>query len=294
MAESSNERFFACFETVVSNAADPRTRSLVLALLSTRLRREWRRFEQCYKDGLKQYVVGEIRKNVEEGGDASVLLQLNQVLVGMLRYEWDSLFKDFVSNMESAGTDLPLGVLLNNLTILRLLLEEGFSTIEERVSPSEFQRFRDSLEQDMRCVLKLLSQCLQSEGTDRPEKVSKCLETLRLAVDSISAFELFNCNLIELLVGLIGSQEFRRPLLACFEAIFRFKEATTPNNSHSKIAEKLLLILEAYLVQYEDEHRSDYFSDKETVSTEDSFHSRRTRKRKERKPAYADLLGLLY
>lgn len=74
-----------------------------------------------------------------------MLLHLNQVLVGMLRFEWDSLFKDFVSNMEAAGTDLPLGVLLNNLTILRLLLEEGFSTMEELVSPYEFQKFRDSL-----------------------------------------------------------------------------------------------------------------------------------------------------
>lgn len=57
IAESNNERFFACFETVISNAADPRTRSLMLSLLSTRLRKEWRRFEQCYKDGLKQYVI---------------------------------------------------------------------------------------------------------------------------------------------------------------------------------------------------------------------------------------------
>lgn len=57
IAESNNERFFACFETVISNAADPLTRSLMLSLLSTRLRKEWRRFEQCYKDGLKQYVI---------------------------------------------------------------------------------------------------------------------------------------------------------------------------------------------------------------------------------------------
>lgn len=101
----------------------------------------------------------------------------------------------------------------------------------------------------MRIVLRLLCQCLQSE-VDRPVKVKKCLETLRLAVDHISAFELFNCNIIELLVGLIGNQEFRGSLIACFEEIFRFKEATTPNNSHSKIAKKLLLILEAYLEQY--------------------------------------------
>lgn len=125
--------------------------------------------------------------------------------------------------MAAAGTDLPLSILLNNLTILRLLLEEGFNTIEERVSPYEFQRFRDSLDQDMRCVLKLLCQCLQSEGAERPAKVRKCLDTIRLAVDNISAFELFNCSIIELLVGLIGNQEFRRPLITCFEEIFRFK-----------------------------------------------------------------------
>lgn len=65
IAESNNERFFACFETIVSHTADTRTRSLILSLLSTRIRKEWSKFEQCYKDGLKQYVVNEIRKNLD-------------------------------------------------------------------------------------------------------------------------------------------------------------------------------------------------------------------------------------
>jgi hypothetical protein len=66
-------------------------------------------------------------------------------------------------------------------------------------------------------------------------------------VDYIPAFELFNCNLIELLVGFIGTHEFESYLIPCFEEIFRFKEINTSSNSHSKIVKKLLLIIESYL-----------------------------------------------
>lgn len=81
-------------------------------------------------------------------------------------------------------------------------------------------------------------------------------------MEYIPAFELFNCNLIELLVGLIGAQEYKGKLTLCFEEIFRFEDRGTTGSSHSKIAKKLLLILEQYLERFERQQNDLHSQDK--------------------------------
>jgi hypothetical protein len=65
-------------------------------------------------------------------------------------------------------------------------------------SSTEQAQFRESIEQDMRGILKYICLCLHNEGEreERMARISRCLETLLHSVEYIPAFELFNCNLI--------------------------------------------------------------------------------------------------
>jgi hypothetical protein len=78
------------------------------------------------------------------------------------------------------------------------------------------QSFREAMDHSMRTILKYVCLCLHNEGEERAARIRRTLEMIRHSIEFIPAFELFNCNLIEMLVGLIGERDFKDALTACF------------------------------------------------------------------------------
>jgi len=63
---------------------------------------------------------------IESSNERNTLLaRANEVLVAMLKHEWTGLFKDFISNMLEEGEETPTSKLVNNFSILTLLLQES-------------------------------------------------------------------------------------------------------------------------------------------------------------------------
>lgn len=67
----------------------------------------------------------------------------------------------------------------------------------------------------------------------------------------------------------------------CFESVFNFRERASSNENHSKIARKLLLVLEVFLTRHEERSRPVSHADKQSTSTLDSFDERRVSSRRE-------------
>lgn len=243
--------FFESFSAIQAYARHTHTRIYAQNTLTRRIQVEWRTFDPPLQASLREFVITNMYKALEEEDPQGLLHSYNKALVAILRLEWRELLGVFVANLEVEGLNTSPIKVLHNLTILKMLLSEGFGAPEGIVSSAEAHHFRETLERDMRSILKYLCLCLHDEGTERYQRILRCLETLCHCVGYIPAFELFNCNLIELLVGLIGVQEFKDKLTLCFEEIFRFEDRGTSGSSHSKIAKKLLLILENYLERFE-------------------------------------------
>lgn len=162
LAHMPLNNFWESFSAMVTHSRTTNTRIIAHSILASRIRKEWPLIDPNIREGLKQYVVERIDRCLCGQEEAALLNLFNQVLVSMLRFEWASLFKDFVSNMEQEGLNAPIQKVLNNLTVLSLLLEEGFNSKDELVSPSEMERLQASLEQDMRTILKFLCLCLHN------------------------------------------------------------------------------------------------------------------------------------
>ena len=111
--------------------------------------------------------------------------------------------RQFVDNLDEVGLNTSPQRIINNLTILQMLLEEGVSFQHEQYSQEVFEVFREGMDSSMRTILKYLCLCLHNEGDERAMRINHTLEVIQNSIEFVPAFELFNCNLIEMLVGLI-------------------------------------------------------------------------------------------
>jgi hypothetical protein len=132
-----------------------------------------------------------------------LLLELNRALVSVFRYECDALFRDFVRNLDEMGLNDAPGKVLNNLTLLQLLFSEGFDFENALTSAAEQRNLRESIEQNVRSILKYFCLCLRNDGgREGMVRTSHCLKTLLRSIEHIPTKDLFECNLVELLVEL--------------------------------------------------------------------------------------------
>lgn len=105
----------------------------------------------------------------------TLLARANEVLVAMLKHEWTGLFKDFIANMLEEE-ETPTAKMINNFNILTLLLHEGLDSWDGNMTASEAETFRNSIDEDMRHILKIACRVLQNKfSVDRRLLISHCL-----------------------------------------------------------------------------------------------------------------------
>lgn len=211
------------------------------------MRRDWPLLPEEQQRAVKEYVVGLVESAVEAGEEARAeLLRANEVLVALLKHEWNGLFKDFVSSFLTLEDCSP-NKQINNFRLLQAVIAEGFSSWDQTLTTAQRDGFRSSIDHDMRDILKIVVRTLRDERTASVGVVESCLEMLGEGLQYIPAYELFNCNLVELLLRLLGSRHCQPQLIRCFEEIFAFRERTELPASHTGIARKLLQVLEVFL-----------------------------------------------
>ncbi len=164
LAIHSIQHFFESFSAIQAYARHNYTLLYVHNVLTKRIKGEWATFDLSLKASLREYVIHGMQRCLMEGDPQGLLQSYNEALVELLRLEWKELLGVFVESLESDELDAVPAKVLNNLTILKMLLSEGFGGSEGLVSSAETQQFKDTLEHYMRNILKHLCLCLHDEG----------------------------------------------------------------------------------------------------------------------------------
>lgn len=132
LGKSTNPYFLINFQKIYNHTTDVRILKVIIQSFQVRMQKEWIKLDQMCREGLKWYVIIQIRKKIQEGGDEIVLMGFNKILVHILPNEWNPLFREF---MQAAEADLSLKTLVNNLTILGELFKQDFTTMQKQVTP---------------------------------------------------------------------------------------------------------------------------------------------------------------
>jgi hypothetical protein len=127
------QRFFESFSAIQDYARHSYTLLNAQNVLTQRIKGEWHSFDSCLKAALREFVILGMQRCLE-GDPQGLLLSYNQTLVEVLRLEWNELLGVFVESLEADVLNTSPAKVLNNLTILKMLLSEGFGGSQGFVS----------------------------------------------------------------------------------------------------------------------------------------------------------------
>ncbi|OIR57119.1 MAG: exportin 1 [Amphiamblys sp. WSBS2006] len=187
---------------ILENSKSTNAKFVALQILEGLVQTRWNTLPQEQRTGIRGYVVTQIiRRTGDEGvfkAERVLVNKLNVVLVQILKHEWPRRWAGFIEEIVgSSRTNITLCE--NNITILRLLSEEIFSSPREQMTTLRSKGLKEQLSKEFSIVFSL---CLEIiENAQKATLIANTLQTVLLFLRWIPLGYIFETTLVPTLVA---------------------------------------------------------------------------------------------
>eukprot|EP00357_Protocruzia_adherens_P031388 CAMPEP_0115046264 /NCGR_PEP_ID=MMETSP0216-20121206/48648_1 /TAXON_ID=223996 /ORGANISM="Protocruzia adherens, Strain Boccale" /LENGTH=1097 /DNA_ID=CAMNT_0002429317 /DNA_START=4965 /DNA_END=8258 /DNA_ORIENTATION=- len=235
---------------ILENSQSDATKFFSLTILDGLIKSKWTLLPEDQKEGIKTFIV---ELDIKIAGDEEntnqknnfLLSKLNHILVGIIRHEWTTTWKNFIPELcGSSRTNQSLCE--NNMTILRMLSEEIFDFSKSEMTSEKTRELKQTMTEQFSEIYSLCKFILQthveSKGSVKTSLVRNTLRTLGCFMTWIPLGYIFETDLIEsLITNFLDVSHFRTETLQCLTEIAGLK--LDPNDADTQKYNQLLVVM---------------------------------------------------
>ena len=148
----------------------------------------------------------------------SILAKANTTLVQIAKYELNTTWKSFISDICSSSVK-DMNICQNNFEILKILSEEIFDYSKNQMTQKQINELKEQMNSDFTMIFELCKFILENAHQAKPSLVNACLETLNAFLSWIPMYYIICTDLIDKLVMMLSSEYLRNSSLSCLVEI---------------------------------------------------------------------------
>uniref|UniRef100_A0A7S1TC72 Exportin-1 n=1 Tax=Compsopogon caeruleus TaxID=31354 RepID=A0A7S1TC72_9RHOD len=206
-------------------AVSTSTKYYGLQIMENMIRYRWKTLARQTSEQVKNYIVNKV---IELSSDAQILhrertyvSKLNLILVQIVKQEWPSNWRGFISEIVGASKS-SVSLCENNMQILSLLSEEVFEFSSGQMTQDKILELKNQFNDEFSLVFQLCQYVfgLAPELRDsNPSLLVATLRTLERFLSWIPLGYIFETQLIETLTSFILQPQLRKSALRCLVEI---------------------------------------------------------------------------
>lgn len=214
-------------DTILTYSTHDDTKFYALSALEHTINTAWNAISADQRANIKNFIVNQVIKACTETASSFYLNKLNVVLVGIVKKEWTTTWREFIPEIcQASRSSQPLCE--NTLNVLKLLSEEIFEDQKNTMN----SRKRDELKQAMTVEFSkiyelcdwVLKTAILHPGAVQNSLIKACLGTLAAFLDWVPPVHIFSGDLIALLIdSYLDNQMFRTLTLQCLSEVAGIK-----------------------------------------------------------------------
>lgn len=225
----TNENSWQQAGVILQTSKDNNTRYFALQVLEDAIKFRWKVLPQEQREGIRNYVVGELIKITSVDGynkdphQRMFVNKLNVILVQLLKQEWPHNWPNFIPEIVASSSNNEI-LCENNMNVLRLLSEETFDFSKEEMVSDKVAALKQQFNTEFRQIFELCTMVL--EKSSRPSLIVVTLKTLLRFLAWIPLGYIFETQLInQLLTKFLPEPQFRNATLECLTEIAYLENA---------------------------------------------------------------------
>ncbi len=135
-------------DTILEKSSNDNTKFIALSILDATVSNKWKILPEDQKSGIKEYITNLVislgKSEVGNTTGGPLLTKLNQTLVSIVKHEWTTTWKGFITEIcEASKTDQSLCE--NTMNILKLLSEEIFDFSKNEISSKKADELKETM-----------------------------------------------------------------------------------------------------------------------------------------------------
>lgn len=186
------ESFWTSTQFILESSQSNNTKFLCLMILDEVIKSRWKIFPSNVKDNTKQYVMDQIitlGTNVNLPKDLEKLLnKANQIIVQILKHEWQSSWQTFIKEICSASINNN-HLCGNTFNILKMLSEEIFEYSKNEMTSKQVSNLKNQMYSDFTQIFELCKQkaflFIQNSQNIKLSLMKNCLQVLNTYISWI-------------------------------------------------------------------------------------------------------------
>ena len=153
-----NENSWQFVDIILENSSNNNAKFIALSILDNTVTNRWKILPEDQKSGIKEYITNLVislgKSEVANTTGGPLLTKLNQTLVSIVKHEWTTTWKDFISEIcEASKTDQ--GLCENTMNILKLLSEEIFDFSKNEISSKKANELKETMTDQFASIYEL-------------------------------------------------------------------------------------------------------------------------------------------
>eukprot|EP00871_Galdieria_phlegrea_P002791 jgi/Galph1/3512/GphlegSOOS_G2142.1 len=205
-------------DKILDRSRDTNTKFFGLQILENLIKYRWKTLPRETCEAIRNYIVIELSSSDELLIQEKVYVgKLDLILVQIVKQEWPSNWRSFVSDIVGASKS-SMSLCENNLYILQLLSEEVFDFSRGEMTQSKVLELKNQFNAEFLSVYQLCQLVFDQAGElqrSRPSLLSTALKTFERFLSWIPLGYVFETQIIENLLSFFTQSRFRIEALRC-------------------------------------------------------------------------------
>lgn len=226
-----NENSWQFVDIILENSSNNNAKFIALSILDNTVTNRWKILPEDQKSGIKEYITNLVislgKSEVANTTGGPLLTKLNQTLVSIVKHEWTTTWKDFISEIcEASKTDQ--GLCENTMNILKLLSEEIFDFSKNEISSKKANELKETMTDQFASIYELcvfvLNTYIENSANVKKALVKSWLKTFASFLSWIPFGYIFETDILEKLINSFYIvPAFRNDTLPCLVEIASLK-----------------------------------------------------------------------
>jgi len=232
--------------TIIDNATNPDTKFFALSLLEHVISTAWNAVPEDQRNAIKNYVVKLVIENASSATSPHFLNKLNTVLVQIVKREWTTTWKEFISEICNASkSSQPLCE--NTMNVLKLLSQEIFDE-RANMTSTQLNQLKSTMNQEFSKIYEICDWVLKTAashpGAVQNSLIKATLSTLAAFLEWVPAYHIFSGDLMGFLVNnFLTNELFNTQALECLSEVAKINMKLDPSEAYFSVYQNTVLSL---------------------------------------------------
>ena len=180
-----------CFQEVLENDVNPKTKFIVLQSLRNFISYRWESLDESEKGQMNQILLSFLENNIQSAPQY-MLSMLDQCIVMILKYEWPQNMPTFIPEIVHQALEDPIKT-KNTLAIFEILAHEISVEAENTLTVMRSDLMTEQFSNDFGEISQLIQTALNSDPTE--EVIKDCLSAIRSFIPLINLDFIFQMGI---------------------------------------------------------------------------------------------------